>query len=88
MQAIAMLITIIVLQQIDANVINPKIVGDSLKISPLLVIFAVTVVGAYFGIIGMFLSVPIVALLKLMLEHFIAFRTEQKTLEVEEEISN
>lgn len=88
MQAIAMLITIIVLQQIDANVINPKIVGDSLKISPLLVIFAVTVVGAYFGIIGMFLSVPIIALLKLMLEHFIAFRTEQKTLEVEEEISN
>ena len=49
-QAIWMLIITIVLQQIDANIINPKIVGQSLKISPLLVLFAVTVGGAYLGI--------------------------------------
>ncbi len=42
-QTIWMLIIVIVLQQIDANIINPKIVGQSLKISPLLVIFAVTI---------------------------------------------
>lgn len=42
-QAIWMGIIVIILQQIDANIINPKIVGDSLKISPLLVIFAVTI---------------------------------------------
>lgn len=83
-QAIAMLVVIIILQQLDANIINPKIVGDSLKISPLLVIFAVTVIGAYFGIIGMFLSVPVIALAKLMLEHFIAVRTEKKQEQVEE----
>ena len=83
-QAIAMLVTIIILQQLDANIINPKIVGDSLKISPLLVIFAVTVIGAYFGIIGMFLSVPIIALAKLMLEHFMAARAEQKQEKIEE----
>jgi len=83
-QAVAMLIMVIILQQLDANIINPKIVGDSLKISPLLVIFAVTVVGAYFGIVGMFLSVPVIALIKLMLEHFIAVRTEKKQEQVEE----
>lgn len=83
-QAIAMLVTIIILQQLDANIINPKIVGDSLKISPLLVIFAVTVIGAYFGIIGMFLSVPIIALAKLMLEHFMAAKAEKKQEKIEE----
>ena len=42
-KTIAMLIVIIILQQIDANIINPKIIGDSLKISPLIVILAVTI---------------------------------------------
>ena len=70
-QAIWMAISVIVLQQIDANIINPKIVGDSLKISPLLVIFAVTIGGAYFGILGMFLAVPVVAVIKIVLLDFI-----------------
>ena len=48
-QAIWMLIVVIILQQIDANIINPRIIGQSLKISPLLVIFAITVGGAYLG---------------------------------------
>lgn len=70
-QAIWMAISVIILQQIDANIINPKIVGDSLKISPLLVIFAVTIGGAYFGILGMFLAVPVVAVIKIVLLDFI-----------------
>lgn len=49
-----MAIVVVVLQQIDANIINPRIIGNSLEISPLLVIFSVTVGGAYFGMIGMF----------------------------------
>ena len=60
-QAIWMLVIVIILQQIDANIINPKIVGGSLKLSPLLVIFAVTIGGAYFGILGMFLGAPVAA---------------------------
>lgn len=47
-KAIAMAVVVIILQQIDANIINPKIIGVSLEVSPLLVIFAVTVGGAYF----------------------------------------
>ena len=69
-QMIWMLVVVLVLQQIDANIINPKIVGGSLKISPLLVIFAVTVGGAYFGIIGMFLAVPVAAVIKIILNDF------------------
>ena len=70
-KAIFMLIVVIILQQIDANIINPKIIGDSLKISPLLVIFAVTIGGAYFGVIGMFLAVPVAAVLKILVNDYI-----------------
>lgn len=77
-QAIWMLIIVIILQQIDANIINPKIVGNSLKINPILVILAVTVGGAYFGIIGMFLAVPIIAVIKVIIEDFIEYREQIK----------
>ena len=73
-QAIWMLIVVIILQQIDANIINPKIVGQSLKMSPLLVIFAVTIGGAYFGILGMFLAVPIMAVIKILDEDYIEYK--------------
>ena len=73
-QAIWMIIIVIILQQIDANIINPKILGNSLKISPLLVIIAVTIGGAYFGVIGMFLAVPIAAALKIVIMDYIEYK--------------
>lgn len=77
-QAIIMAIVVIILQQIDSNIINPKIIGNSLEISPLLVIFAVTVGGAYFGVLGMFLAVPIIAVLKIVVNDFIDFKIKKK----------
>ena len=74
-QAIIMAVVVIILQQIDANIINPKITGSSLEISPILIIFSVTLIGAYFGIIGMFLAVPIVAVIKLLINDFINYKT-------------
>lgn len=75
-QAIWMVIVVVILQQIDANIINPKIVGQSLKISPLLVLFAVTVGGAYFGILGMFLAVPVIAILKILINDYIEYKNK------------
>lgn len=82
-QAITMVIVVIVLQQIDANIINPKIIGTSLKISPLLVIFGVTVGGAYFGVWGMFLAVPVIAVFKLVITDYIEYKNKIR-LEKEE----
>ena len=82
-QAIWMLVIVIIIQQIDANIINPKITGTSLKISPILIIFSVTVIGSYFGIMGMFLAVPIVAVIKLMINDYIKYK-EEKKIEQEE----
>lgn len=83
-KALAMAIVVIILQQIDANIINPKIIGVSLEVSPLLVIFSVTVGGAYFGILGMFLGVPIAVVIKTVLNDWIdnknKFRDEQEKL--------
>ena len=70
-----------ILQQIDANIINPKIVKDALKISRILIIFAVTVGGAYFGFLGMFLGVPIIAVIKTILNDFIENKNKVKKIE-------
>lgn len=77
-QAVTMVIVVTILQQIDANIINPKIIGTSLKISPLLVIFGVTVGGAYFGVWGMFLAVPLIAVLKLVITDYIEYKNRAK----------
>lgn len=81
-QAIWVVIVLIILQQIDANVINPKIIGDALEISRILIIFAVTVGGSYFGILGMFLGVPVVSVIKMMIDDYIE-RNENKKIYVD-----
>lgn len=77
-QAIWLAIIITALQQIDANIINPRILGNSLNLSPILVIFSVTVGGAYFGVLGMFLGVPVAAILKAVIEEMLEAKLEKK----------
>ena len=70
-KAIWLAVVIIIAQQIDANIINPRILSDKLQISPILVILSVAIMGAYFGVLGMFLAVPIVAVIKLIVDDYI-----------------
>ncbi len=60
-KALIFAILILVIQQIDGNIIAPKVLGDSTNISSLGVIIAITIMGEYFGIIGMIIGVPIFA---------------------------
>ena len=76
--ALWMTLIIIVVQQIDANIINPRILGTSLNLSPILVIFSVTCGGAYFGPIGMFLAVPVAAVLKILIDDYIEIKKLRK----------
>ena len=80
-KALWLALVIIILQQIDANIINPKILGDSLKLSRILIIFSVTFFGAYFGVLGMFLAVPIIALIKVFVIDFINERNKEKAVQ-------
>lgn len=62
-QGIYMLIFVIVLQQIDGNIIGPAILGNSTGLSSFWVVFAITLGGGLFGIPGMIIGVPVVAVL-------------------------
>lgn len=73
------LIALVLMQQIDANIIGPKIMSNSLEMRPLLVIFAVTLGGGLFGIPGMLLSVPVLAMIKVLTERYIQSRVEKKS---------
>ena len=60
------IIFIILLQQLDGNVIGPKILGDSTGISSFWVIVAILVGGGFFGVLGMFFGVPVFACLRML----------------------
>lgn len=86
-KAIWLAVIIISAQQIDANIINPRILSDKLQISPILVIISVAVFGAYFGVLGMFLAVPIVAVVKLIIDDYIDYKSvaNNQIMETEKE---
>jgi predicted PurR-regulated permease PerM len=70
-------IGVFTLQQIDGMLINPKVVGKSVELSPLLVILALSAGGAMFGMGGMILAVPVCAIGKMFLTRYIDYRREQ-----------
>lgn len=80
-QALWLGIIITSLQQIDANIINPRILGTTLNLSPILVISSVTIGGAYFGVLGMFLGVPVTAFIKVVIEEFLDTKLAKKASE-------
>ena len=73
-------IMVLILQQFDGWYLGPKILGDQTGIKPLWVIFGITVGGAYFGVLGMFLGVPAVAVIKYLFELFIAKKLKKKEI--------
>ena len=63
MKGIYFIIIIIVLQQLDGNLLGPKIIGDTTGLSPFWVMFAIILSGGLFGLIGMIVGVPVLATL-------------------------
>ena len=68
-KALLFIVFIVVLQQLEGNLIYPKVVGKSIGLPGLWVLAAVTVGGGLFGILGMLLGVPIIASLYKLLRH-------------------
>lgn len=77
-------VVLLVLQQIDGNLLGPKIMGDSLEIRPLWIIFAVTVGGALFGFMGMLFSVPVLAIIRAIMSDYFTAREMKKMSEESE----
>lgn len=64
--ALLVMATLILIQNIIGNIIEPKIFGDRLGLNPLVILFSLMLWGYIWGIIGMFLSVPLTAVLKII----------------------
>ena len=77
MLALWFVVYIIILQQIEGNLIYPKVVGDKVKLSPLWIIAAVTVGGSIGGPVGMLVGVPLTATLYQLLREATAEREGQ-----------
>lgn len=80
--ALVFAILIIIIQQLDGNVIGPKILGDSTGLRPLWIIFAITIGGWVAGVIGMFLGVPCVAVISGLLEETVDKKLKEKNIDL------
>ncbi|MCL1950048.1 MAG: AI-2E family transporter [Turicibacter sp.] len=73
-QALIVLIALLILQQIDGNIIGPRITGQAIGLNPIVIIISISIGGAYFGILGMFVSVPVAAMLKMFYFDYLEYR--------------
>lgn len=64
-------LVVLIMQQIDGNVLAPKVTGARLEVRPITVIIAVSVGGSLFGFPGMLISVPVVVVLRAIISEFI-----------------
>lgn len=74
LKCIWFIVIIVIIQQIDGNIIGPKILGGQTGLSALWVIISITVMGGIFGITGMLIGVPVVAVMYSLLSELIANR--------------
>ncbi len=74
------LIFVLVLQQVDGNIIGPKILGDSTGLSAFWVVFAILVGGGLFGFMGMLLGVPTFAVIYYLLREAAAYILRKRKL--------
>lgn len=80
LKALIFVIFIIVLQQLEGNLIYPKVVGKSVGIPGILVLAAVTIGGKLFGVAGMIIGVPTCAVLYCLIRENVGKHLEEKKL--------
>lgn len=73
-------IFILLLQQFDGNVLGPKILGDTTGLSALWVIFAIMLFNGVFGVLGMFIGVPLFAVIYNLIKRIVGFFLRKKEL--------
>jgi predicted PurR-regulated permease PerM len=66
-------VVLLIIQQIDANIIQPKLMSGSFSLSPFLVIVSITVGGAIAGALGMIAAIPIISVLKDIFENIVTY---------------
>ncbi len=83
-KALIFAIMILCLQQFDGLYLGPKLMGSSTGMKPFWVILAITIGGYLFGVVGMFLGVPIMAILGYLIEKHLSAKLERKGMKISE----
>ena len=84
-QALWFVVIIIVIQQIDGNIIGPKILGDSIGISAFWILFSLLVAAKFMGFVGMVIGVPLFAIFYSIIKEIVEERLRKKGLPIETE---
>ena len=79
-QCLYFVIMILILQQVDGNIIGPKILGDSTGLSSFWVIFSITLFGGLFGVLGMIIGVPVFAVIYTAVKYWVRDRLKKAAL--------
>lgn len=80
LQGLYFLIFIFILQQIDGNIIGPKILGDSTGITPFWVVTSILIFGGLWGFLGMLLGVPVMAVLQYIVRNLLDYALKKRGL--------
>ena len=75
-----------VVQFIDGNIVQPRVVGESVGLHPVMILLALFLGGALMGIYGMVFAVPVAAVLKVLVMEIYHGIYEDRSLLLEEEI--
>jgi predicted PurR-regulated permease PerM len=78
--AIWVAVFILILQQLDGYIIGPFILGDSVGLSPFWIILAILIGGGLFGVLGMLICVPVMAIVRNQFSRYINKRLDEKNL--------
>jgi len=76
-------VLVLVIQQIDGNIVGPKILGEKVGVDSLLIIVAITLGGGLFGVFGMFVGVPVFTIIYHVFNEFVTARLKKKGLPAE-----
>ncbi len=83
LKVLIFIILILVIQQVDGNIIAPRIIGSHIGISSVWVVIAVTLMSGFFGFVGMVIGVPLFSVIYTIIDNAIADRLEKKNCNTE-----
>lgn len=81
-KALMFLVLIVILQQLESNLVYPKIVGDKVGLPSLWTLVAITVGGSLFGVVGMWAFIPLASTLYELMREYTKYKIDEKNLDL------
>ena len=82
MYALAFIIFTIVLQTVDGYILKPRLFGESLGVSPLMILIAIIIGGRLFGVVGILLAIPFAAIIDFIWRDYVLKKLEERHTKV------